>query len=110
MWLLAFGVFFSATFVQLHHIEHISDSVHKHSHAAINATNFKKAPLDLIVDQCDICTQCSNLNHVYFIVDVINDIQLYKSRVVKIDYALSFVLLSTWHPSQPRAPPALFIS
>ena len=112
MWWLAYSVFFSATFVQLHHIEHIvEDSVFTQSNINSNSiSSTLLTPLESLIDQCDICTQCSSIDHSIVITHSLNIFDHVKIKHIDLNGFNEFYTSQKWSSSQPRAPPVFYIT
>ena len=105
---LAFSVFFSATFVQLHQIEHIIENINNDSN--YSHTKQDNTALDSAIDQCDTCIQSS---HVAFSLALSQNINLFKQTDISVNPYSNPIRLSKnkhWTALQPRAPPTLKFS
>ncbi|BCE00223.1 hypothetical protein [Marinicellulosiphila megalodicopiae] len=105
---LAFSVLFSATFVQLHHIEHIVDNVNNGSISSQIAQ--EKIPLDAAIDQCNTCHQCA---HISLFIALTQSFDLSNHSHFSVNNFLNHCVLThskNWSALQPRAPPAFLIS
>ena len=96
--------------MQVHEIEHIPESLHSsHSFSFVDVKH-TKSPLELAVDQCEICIHGSALDDIAFIhIEPANvDLTSYNSqKIANSQFAFSSV---NWPASLARAPPVFFIS
>ena len=109
-WWLAFSVFYCATFVQVHEIEHIPELLTPSHFVSFSDAKLDKSPIEQAVDQCEICIHGSALDHiVLFNYEFsIRDIFRTRSQIRSgINSAFNHLI---WSSVLPRAPPAFLIS